>query len=288
MKKIAIIVLMFNLVLAGSFYYKLNKSYQVVDQIIYKRQDKESLKIEEYLIGVVACEMPASFHEEALKAQAVSARTYLYNELSKDLNKQLTDDDQCFNTVDEMKNKWKDEYEKYYEKISNAVKNTKDLVMKKDGNLFKSYYFSTSNGYTESSLSVFNEQLLDSVSSEWDKYANNYEVNTTFNRSSLEKILGSFSKIEIISRNNTNHVLEVKVDDKTYTGIEFRKLLSLRSTDFTIKQDNDNYIITTKGYGHGVGMSQTGADSLAKSGSNYEEIIKHFYTDVEIIEVNSL
>ena len=248
MKKIAIIVLMFNLVLAGSFYYKLNKSYQVVDQIIYKRENKESLKIEEYLIGVVACEMPASFHEEALKAQAVSARTYLYNELSKDLNKQLTDDDQCFNTVDEMKNKWKDEYEKYYEKISNAVKNTKDLVMKKDGNLFKSYYFSTSNGYTESSLSVFNEQLLDSVSSEWDKSANNYEVNTTFNISSLEKILGSFSKIEIISRNNTNHVLEVKVDDKTYTGIEFRKLLNLRSTDFNIKQDNGRelYVPTTK------------------------------------------
>ena len=285
MKKIAIIVLMFNLVLAGSFYYKLNKSYQVVDQIIYKRQDKESLKIEEYLIGVVACEMPASFHEEALKAQAVSARTYLYNELSKDLNKQLTDDDQCFNTVDEMKNKWKDEYEKYYEKISNAVKNTKDLVMKKDGNLFKSYYFSTSNGYTESSLSVFNEQLLDSVASEWDKYANNYEVNTTFNRSSLEKILGSFSKIEIISRNNTNHVLEVKVDDKTYTGIEFRKLLNLRSTDFTIKQDNDNYIITTKGYGHGVGMSQYGANYLANNNYNYQEILEYYYQNIEIVKI---
>lgn len=285
MKKIAIIVLMFNLVLAGSFYYKLNKSYQVVDQIIYKRQDKETLKIEEYLIGVVACEMPASFHEEALKAQAVSARTYLYNELSKDLNKQLTDDDQCFNTVDEMKNKWKDEYEKYYEKISNAVKNTKDLVMKKDGNLFKSYYFSTSNGYTESSLSVFNEQLLDSVASEWDKSANNYEVNTTFNKSSLEKILGSFSKIEIISRNNTNHVLEVKVDDKTYTGIEFRKLLKLRSTDFTIKQDNDNYIITTKGYGHGVGMSQYGANYLANNNYNYQEILEYYYQNIEIVKI---
>lgn len=285
MKKIAIIALMFNLVLAGSFYYKLNKSYQVVDQIIYKRQNKESLKIEEYLIGVVACEMPASFHEEALKAQAVSARTYLYNELSKDLNKQLTDDDQCFNTVDEMKNKWKDEYEKYYEKISNAVKNTKDLVMKKDGNLFKSYYFSTSNGYTESSLSVFNEQLLDSVASEWDKFANNYEVNTTFNKSSLEKILGSFSKIEIISRNNTNHVLEVKVDDKTYTGIEFRKLLSLRSTDFTIKQDNDNYIITTKGYGHGVGMSQYGANYLANNNYNYQEILEYYYQNIEIVKI---
>ena len=285
MKKIAIIVLMFNLVLAGSFYYKLNKSYQVVDQIIYKRENKESLKIEEYLIGVVACEMPASFHEEALKAQAVSARTYLYNELSKDLNKQLTDDDQCFNTVDEMKNKWKDEYEKYYEKISNAVKNTKDLVMKKDGNLFKSYYFSTSNGYTESSLSVFNEQLLDSVASEWDKSANNYEVNTTFNKSSLEKILGSFSKIEIISRNNTNHVLEVKVDDKTYTGIEFRKLLNLRSTDFTIKQDNDNYIITTKGYGHGVGMSQYGANYLANNNFNYQEILEYYYQNIEIVKI---
>lgn len=285
MKKIAIIVLMFNLVLAGSFYYKLNKSYQVVDQIIYKRQDKETLKIEEYLIGVVACEMPASFHEEALKAQAVSARTYLYNELSKDLNKQLTDDDQCFNTVDEMKNKWKDEYEKYYEKISNAVKNTKDLVMKKDGNLFKSYYFSTSNGYTESSLSVFNEQLLDSVASEWDKFANNYEVNTTFDKSSLEKILGSFSKIEIISRNNTNHVLEVKVDDKTYTGIEFRKLLKLRSTDFTIKQDNDNYIITTKGYGHGVGMSQYGANYLANNNYNYQEILEYYYQNIEIVKI---
>ena len=285
MKKIAIIALVFNLVLAGSFYYKLNKSYQVVDQIIYKRENKESLKIEEYLIGVVACEMPASFHEEALKAQAISARTYLYNELRKDSNKQLTDDDQCFNTVEEMKSKWNDEYEKYYKKISDAVKNTKDLVMNKDGSLFKSYYFSTSNGYTESSLTVFNEELLDSVESVWDKSANNYEVNTTFNKSDLENILGSFSKIEIISRNNTNHVEEIKVDDKTYTGIEFRKQLKLRSTDFTIKQDNEEFIITTKGYGHGVGMSQYGANYLANNNHTYQEILEYYYQNIEIVKI---
>ena len=88
-----------------------------------------------------------------------------------------------------------------------------------------------------------------------------------------------------IKRNNTNHVELVKVDNKEYTGIEFRKKLNLRSTDFEITINNDEYIFTTYGYGHGVGMSQYGASYLAKQGYNYEEILKYYYGNIEFIKI---
>ena len=152
--------------------------------------------------------------------------------------------------------------------------------MQKDNKLFKSFYFSTSNGNTLDSIAVFKEGDIKSVSSSWDKESKDYEETITISKDKLNKILGNFEKINITKRDSTNHILEVKVDNKAYTGIEFRKLLNLRSTDFIIKENQDNYEFTTYGYGHGVGMSQYGANYLAKSGKSSEEILKYYYNDI--------
>lgn len=254
------------------------KENQQQEEIIEIKTDEE---LENYLIKVVACEMPALYEKEALKAQAIASRTYaLYQRDINNVN--LTVQDQCFLTEDKMHEKWGNDYQKYYDIISNAVKETENLVMKKDNELFKSFYFSTSNGFTEDSMSVFKEGNISSVSSPWDKENKNYEVKVYLEKEEMAKNLGEFNTITITKRNETNHVSEVLVDSTLLTGIEFRKKLNLRSTDFDINEVNGTYEITTRGYGHGVGMSQYGANMLAKENKSYESILKYYYGNIEI------
>lgn len=238
-------------------------------------------ELEEYIKSVVACEMPALYNEEALKAQAIASRTYTLYENSNSKST-LKKDGQCSLTTDQMKDKWGDKINEYYKLISDAVDNTNNLVMKKNNQLFKSYYFSTSNGYTESSLAVFGEGDLVSVESSWDKTSKTFEVTENYTKDELIQKLGSFDNITITKRSKTNHVEEVMLDNKIMTGIKIRQLLNLRSTDFTINIIDNTYSITTYGYGHGVGMSQYGANELAKQGKNYSEILKYYYGNIEI------
>lgn len=242
---------------------------------------KTDEELENYLVSVVSCEMPALYEQEALKAQAIASRTYaLYQ---RDVNNvSLTKQDQCFYNEEEMKEKWGSDYEKYHSLIAAAVSDTESLVMTKNDSLFKSFYFSTSNGYTEDSMTVFKEGSLTSVSSEWDKENKNFEVKSYFEKNNLVSLLGEFNEIEVIKRSDTNHVEEVRIDDKVVTGIDFRKLLNLRSTDFIINEINGTYEITTYGYGHGVGMSQFGANMLAKDNKSYEEILKYYYGEIDL------
>lgn len=256
---------------------------------INKNNEIKELNLEDYIVGVVAGEMPASFDIEALKAQAIASRTYaLYKIENTNSALETTTDDQVYNTIDEMKTKWQDDYTKYYNKILNAVNSTKNLVMKKDNKVFKSFYFAMSNGYTEDSIAVFSENNIKSVSSPWDNESlNKFKVSTTYSIDKLKELLNqnNIDNIEILSRDKTNRVEKIKVNQKTYTGVEFRKLLTLRSTDFKVEKDNDNYIITTKGYGHGVGMSQYGANGMAKENYKYDEILKYYYQDIEITKI---
>ena len=256
---------------------------------VNKNNEIKELNLEEYIVGVVAGEMPASFEIEALKAQAVASRTYALYKIENFDNVydvETTTDDQVYITIDEMKTKWGSDFDTYYNKIKEAVLSTKNQVMKKDNKVFKSYYFAMSNGYTEDSVAVFGENTSTSVSSPWDNESlNKFEVSTTFTKSDLKTKLNlpnDITNIEILSRDKTNRVSKVKVNDKTYTGIEFRHALGLRSADFTIKQENNSYTITTKGYGHGVGMSQYGANGMAKENNKYNEILKYYYQNIEI------
>lgn len=245
------------------------------------------LDLNDYVTGVVASEMPALFNEEALKAQAVAARSFATSKIENNFL-ELTSgiSDQVYSPNFKLKEKWNDDYNKYYNKIYNCVKSTHNEVIKRDNKILRTYYFSMSNGYTENSQTVFNDTTFTSVKSLENENTPNYKFQKTFSSSDLNKLL-NVSNIDIqnIERNATNHVKSITINNKTYTGIEFRKLLNLRSTDFTIEKQDNNYIITTIGYGHGVGMSQYGANQMAKEGSSYKEILNHYYENTEISEI---
>ena len=245
------------------------------------------LDLNDYVTGVVASEMPALFNEEALKAQAVAARSFATSKIENNFL-ELTSgiSDQVYSPNFKLKEKWNDHYNKYYNKIYNCVKSTHNEVIKRDNKILRTYYFSMSNGYTENSQTVFNDTTFTSVKSLENENTPNYKFQKTFSSSDLNKLL-NVSNIDIqnIERNETNHVKSITINNKTYTGIEFRKLLNLRSTDFTIEKQDNNYIITTIGYGHGVGMSQYGANQMAKEGASYKEILNHYYENTEISEI---
>lgn len=245
------------------------------------------LDLNDYVTGVVASEMPALFNEEALKAQAVAARSFATSKIENNFL-ELTSgiSDQVYSPNFKLKEKWNDDYNKYYNKIYKCVKSTHNEVIKRDNKILRTYYFSMSNGYTENSQTVFNDTTFTSVESPENENTPNYKFQKTFSSSDLNKLL-NISNIDIqnVERNETNHVKSITINNKTYTGIEFRKLLNLRSTDFTIEKQDNNYIITTIGYGHGVGMSQYGANQMAKEGSSYKEILNHYYENTEISEI---
>lgn len=242
-----------------------------------------NMNLEQYVIGVIAAEMPASFEMEALKAQAVAARTFALKKL-EEKEVLLTDiKDQVYIDEAKMKEKWQEDYDKYYNKIKEAVEETEGKVLKYQDKLINSYYYARSNGYTESSLNVFNEQTdyLNSKDSSFEPVDIREKIMTKEEFCSKLQISCEEITIQNIEKDESERVSSLWINDKLFTGIEIRKLLDLRSTDFEIAI-NDEIIITTKGYGHGVGMSQYGANALAKQGYNYEEILKYYYENTEI------
>lgn len=297
-KYLIIPIIILSILAISSFFFPRTTYFNNEENMNIVIKDKETdeekeMDLEEYIIGVIAGEMPASFNEEALKAQAVAARSYAINKINTSTTSYdvLTDiTNQVYITTDDMKEKWTTNFNYYYEKIKLAVEDTKGLVMTYNGEVISAYYFSMSNGYTENVASVFGgeEDYLVSVESSWDKNVKNFTVNTIFSKYKFcNKLNISCDNITInnINRNETNHVESITINDKDFKGTEVRSLLGLRSTDFTIEIDDD-INITTNGYGHGVGMSQYGANEMAKLGYNYEEILKYYYKDIKIEKIN--
>ena len=255
--------------------------------VLYRSNGKvEKIDLEEYVIGVVAAEMPAGFNIEALKAQAILSRTYALK--SKQTGKKLTDtvSTQAYIDINQMKSKWGNDFSKYYNKVKNAVEATKGMYITYNGSIIDAVYHSTSNGYTEDAVNVWGYSIpyLKTVESSWDKNVTSYKKVKEFKIQEVLNILGiiSLENIEITNRNGSGRVSFVKIDENIYTGVDFRNLLSLRSADFDIEVIDDDIRITTRGYGHGVGMSQYGANEMAKKGYKYSDIIKHYYSGVKI------
>lgn len=261
------------------------------------QKDKiDEIELNEYVLGVLAGEMPISFELEALKAQAVASRSYVLKRLDYNKDKDYDVVDSITNQVyldnEHLKKAWGDNYIKNINKLKTAVNETFNEYLECDGQIADALFFSTSNGYTENSELVFNFAVsyLKSVSSPWDK-----EVTTTF-KTTKEMSLQEFYerlnlpyqekiKIENIDRSATNRILKIKINNQEFTGREIYNKLKIRSTDFTIEQENTNVIITTIGYGHGVGMSQYGALGMAKKGYNYKEILTHYYQNTQIKKI---
>ena len=252
------------------------------------------MNLEDYLVGVVAAEMPSSFHEEALKAQAVAARSYaLYkiNNSNKEYDLVTDVTNQSYITQEEMKNKWNNDFDKYFEKISKAVNDTKNEVMYYDNEVIEAFYFSMSNGYTEEASLVFKETepYLTSVESSWDNESlNGFTKEVIFTKDEFCKMHNLSCEnltVNDIERSSSNRVNKIIINNMEFIGTDLRKKLDLRSTDFNITISSDNVVITTYGYGHGVGMSQYGANGMAKEGYNYKDILKHYYTGINISKI---
>ena len=247
-----------------------------------------NIELEDYLIGVVAGEMPASFNIEALKVQAIIARTYTLKSIKR--NKILTDtvDTQVYIDEEQMHDKWGSDFNKYYNKIKEAVTSTKDLVITYNNDYIDAVYFANSNGYTEDAKEVwgYNIPYLKSVECKYDINSTNYLRIKTISYEELSNKLNipidNTVEIYNILRNNSHRIISISINDKTYTGIEIRNILNLRSADFDISITDEGLEFTTYGYGHGVGISQYGANGMANNGYNYESIIKYFYQSVTI------
>ncbi len=250
-----------------------------------------NIDLEEYVIGVVAAEMPAAFHSEALKAQAVVARTYAMKKASKGITLVNSTSHQVYNSASQMKAKWGSSYSTYYNKIKNAVNATKGKVLKYNGEYIEALYFSMSNGKTELPTYVWstNYPYLQVVSSSWDENisAAKYTVTMTYAKlsSKLGVTVNENSEIEILSRTAGDRINEISIAGKIFTGVKVRSLLGLRSADFEITKTSSGVKITTKGFGHGVGMSQYGANGAAKAGYTYKQILNHYYSGASLVSI---
>lgn len=239
---------------------------------------KIDTELEDYVIGVVAGEMSPSFPYEALKAQAVAARTYAARAIAQNPSVDKKSLYQNYVSIDKMKSMWGDDYEKWYEKIKSVVYDTAGEVVEYDNEPILAAFYSTSCGKTEDCQNVWSEDLpyLKSVDSEGDKYSPYYQKSIDVKKSTLKKIYGS-ENICVNQKTDAGYVKSVKIGDKIVDGDDIRTCFDLPSTAFDITEKNDTITFTTKGYGHGVGMSQYGACYMANNGSTYTEILGHYY-----------
>ena len=273
--------------------YEIEKNKTV--RVLRNETNKiETIPIEQYIIGVLSGEMPVSYEKEALKAQAVAARTYTLKkiETQKEYEYDVIDttDDQVYLDIEYLKNSWGENYEQYIKKIKEAVEETKGQYLTYDGKIIKAFFFSTSSGKTENCKDVFGENLpyLVSVSSTWDENSPSYLNTEKYTKKEFYELLEIpyNEKLTIeINRNESNSINTITINDNQLKGTEFRQKLKLRSTNIDLKEEENDIIITTKGFGHGVGMSQYGAQELALIGYKYDEILKYYYQGTEFKKI---
>lgn len=255
------------------------------------------LPLEQYLIGVVASEMPAEFEIEALKAQALAARTYLFKQLLSDSpiripgGAEVTDSvmHQVYHDRAELRRLFGEDYDWKIKKITRAVRATRGEILTYQNEPITAAFFSTSNGYTETSGAIWpsNPPYLQSVPSPWDRRSPKFSHTMTMPLGQFEKKLGVQISDHgllgtVLQKTPGNRVGKIRIGGKVFTGREVRQALSLPSTDFTFERRGDQVIVRTKGYGHGIGMSQYGANGMAKEGKNYRQIVQYYYRGVKI------
>lgn len=262
-------------------------------RVLRKNGNIENMNLEEYLVGVVSSEVPVSFLDEAIKSQAVASRTYALKQMENSINKDydVTDDilSQVYLSNDELKDKWKDKYNENYNRIKKDIELTKGEYLSYNNDYIYAFFFSCSNGMTEDNKNVFGKDLpyLKPVDSKFDEEENPNFINIAkinkkefYNKLNIE--YSDKLNINNIIKTNTNRIYSLYINNNYFKGRDFQKKLNLKSNDFEINEDNYNIIIKTKGFGHGVGLSQYGANALAKKNKTYKEILKYYYKNIDI------
>ncbi|GAE36836.1 stage II sporulation protein D [Halalkalibacter akibai] len=252
----------------------------------------ETVPLEEYVMGVVSSEMPVAFELEALKAQAVAARTFILKlMLSPNTTKVpqgaiATDTvtHQVYRNMPELRELWGNDYEGRISKVMEAVLSTKGEILTYDGEPITASFFSTSNGYTENSEDYWKEEIsyLRSVESPWDgvspRFNGKKEVSIEEFEKKLSVSLPSDGTVgTIVERTKGGRVAKVNINGVELSGRDIRELLDLDSSDFSWQRIGGTVVFETRGLGHGIGMSQYGAEGMAKEGSTYEDILNHYY-----------
>ena len=283
------------------------KQYDTIKLLHADTGEIEELPLDTYLLGVVSAEMPANFEQEALNAQALVARTYtiysIVHNNGKHGDADICDDSGCCQawiSKEDRMARWDEaERENNWRKIEIAVNTTAGKIITYNGEVIDAFFHSNSGGTTEAPVNVWggtNYPYLQSVETAGEDAYSQYSSEVVITKEELKnKILEKHADfsidysqsdcIQILEYTESGRVKTIKIGNLNLSGVEVRTLLGLRSANFEVSIDGDNIKFSVKGYGHGVGMSQTGADSMAKQGSNYEEIVKHFYTGVEIMEM---
>ncbi|MFC0216378.1 stage II sporulation protein D [Paenibacillus chartarius] len=271
-----------------------------------KTQTIETVPLEDYVRGVVAAEMPADFELEAMKAQAIAARTYIVRRiLERDFSNVPVNDAWVTDTITHQAYLSEEELRKRadaaspeaaagWDKLNRAVRETNDLILTYGGKPIQATFFSTSNGFTENAADYWGDDIpyLRSVASPWDaKLSPRYKETVTIPYKVLIAKLGVKSvattsgkptSLKVLSWTDSKRVKSISAGGRTFSGKEFRERLGLNSSQFAWTWRGDQLEMTTTGYGHGVGMSQWGANGMAREGKSAEEIVKYFYQGVAI------
>ena len=296
MKKILLLVVVITVITITMNPITKKRKYGYVSNITIKLKDNEevlNIPLEEYIIGVVAGEVPATFNIETLKVQAIIARTYALKRYNKKNNYDLENgvSNQVYLSKEKMQERWKEKFDIYYKKIQLATNDTRGLVILYDNKLIDALYFSISTGKTENSEEVFKNKIpyLRSVDSSWDKNITKIKDKKIISSDNIKKIFNIKDKtlnIQVNKKTSIGNCKTIILNDEEHSCMDFRLKLGLKSTNFNIIQTEDSFIFETIGYGHGVGLSQYGANELSKKGYTYKEIINHYYTDVQIKKIN--
>ena len=284
------------------------KNYGTIKLLHHETGEIEEVALDTYLCNVVSAEMPADYELEALKAQAVVARTYTIYKIQnkKHENADICDDSTCCQawvSKETRLARWEEsQRETNWAKIEQCVKDTQGKIITYEGKPINAFFHANSGGTTELPVNVWGGTglpYLQVVETTGEEGYTQYSSEVTLSQEELlNKLKTKYEDIQINFNDNedvrileytdSNRVKTVKFGNHEISGVEARSLLGLKSTNFEIIKEGETIKFSVKGYGHGVGMSQTGADTMAKEGSNYEDIIKHFYIGVEIKEVNEL
>ena len=273
--------------------------------VYFKNEDKvETVLLEEYIPGVIAAEMPASFPLEALKAQAVASRSYILNKIGSGGSKieshkgadVCTDSSHCkaWMSKEERFEKWAEtEREKNWTKIMTAVSETSGEYMTYNNQPITAVFYAISAGTTERAADVWGSDIpyLQNADSSLDKNAPNYRSTAEFSAKEFRRLVtGDSPELQLKGepsgwytdevRSSGGAVLSCNIGGKTFKGTDIRRIFSLRSHNFTLSCNGENFIFDVIGYGHGVGMSQWGAKFYAEQGKNYRDILRIYYSGI--------
>ena len=283
-----------------------NYNYDLINKVKVLYKDTgiiEEKKIDEYIVNVVAAEMPVDFESEALKAQAIVARTYTIYKVTKD--KKHNDADICTDSnccqawisKEDRFEKWEESKVEKWNKIVSAVNETKGKYITYNGEIINAFFHSNSSGKTEKPEDVWGGSLpyLGVVETSGEENYTSYKSEVVVSKKDFINVLkDKFDSFEIDFKNNdcikiidytdSGRIKKIQIGNIIFSGTDIRKYFSLKSTNFSVEIREDDIIFYVLGYGHGVGLSQTGSDALAKNGFTVDEIIKHFYKNIEIHE----